>query len=135
MHKILVIDDDKITHAFVKRALANKYVITDTFNGEQGLAELKIQQPEVILLDVEMPGLNGYEVCERIKADEDTAEIPVIFFSARGDLRDRMQGFEAGADDCKQTTRTPRLKNPNRRSLFFLTRTSDDTTDQMDKSY
>ncbi len=99
MHKILVIDDDKITHAFVKRALAKKYAITFTFSGEQGLAELKNHQPEVILLDVEMPGLNGYEVCEHIRANADTADIPVIFFSARGDLRDRMQGFEAGADD------------------------------------
>ena len=99
MHKILVIDDDKITHAFVKRALAKKYAITYTFRGEQGLAALKNHQPDVILLDVEMPGLNGYEVCERIRADADTVDIPVIFFSARGDLRDRMQGFEAGADD------------------------------------
>ena len=99
MHKILVIDDDKITHAFVKRALAKKYAITYSFGGEQGLAELKKHQPEVILLDVEMPGLNGYEVCERIRANPNTAEIPVIFFSARADLRDRMQGFEAGADD------------------------------------
>jgi CheY-like chemotaxis protein len=99
MHKILVIDDDKITHAFVKRALAKHYAITYTFSGEQGLKELKKNLPEVILLDVEMPGLNGYEVCEQIRSNPDTAEIPVIFFSARGDLRDRMQGFEAGADD------------------------------------
>lgn len=46
-----------------------------------------------------MPGMNGYEVCERIKSNPDTADVPVIFLSARGELRDRMQGFEAGADD------------------------------------
>lgn len=99
MHKILVVDDDKITHAFIKRALAYQYDLVDTFNGEQALSELAKSLPDIILLDVEMPGLNGYEVCERVRADPRTVDIPIIFLSARGELRDRMQGFEAGADD------------------------------------
>lgn len=99
MNTILVVDDDKITHAFVKRALAYKFDLVSTFNGEEALLALKTCAPDVILLDVEMPGLNGYEVCERIRNNTDTADIPVIFLSARGELRDRMQGFEAGADD------------------------------------
>lgn len=99
MHKILVVDDDKITHAFIRRALIAEYDIVSTFSGEQALTELPHAHPDIILLDVEMPGLNGYEICERIKANQDTSEIPIIFLSARGQLRDRMQGFEAGADD------------------------------------
>lgn len=99
MHKILVVDDDKITHAFIKRSLVAEYDLTSTFNGEQALEALGRFLPEIILLDVEMPGMNGYEVCERIKSNPDTADVPVIFLSARGELRDRMLGFEAGADD------------------------------------
>lgn len=99
MHKILVVDDDKITHAFIKRSLIAEYDLTCTFNGDQALQELAQFLPEIILLDVEMPGMNGYEVCEIIKSNPDTADVPVIFLSARGELRDRMLGFEAGADD------------------------------------
>ena len=99
MHKILVVDDDKISQAFIKRAFANKFAITQAYSGAQALVELEKNHPEVILLDVEMPGLNGYEVCEIIRANPDTTDIPIIFLSARGELRDRMQGFEAGADD------------------------------------
>ncbi|AMK77441.1 MULTISPECIES: response regulator [Methylomonas] len=99
MHKILVVDDDKITHAFIRRELAFKYDLVATFSGEQVLAELEQNQPDIILLDVEMPGLNGYEVCERVRANPKTTDIPIIFLSGRSELRDRMQGFEAGADD------------------------------------
>lgn len=99
MHKILIVDDDKITHAFIKRSLLAEYDLVSTFNGHQALEELQNSVPEIILLDVEMPGMNGYEVCENIKSNPDTTDIPVIFLSARGELRDRMLGFEAGADD------------------------------------
>jgi DNA-binding response OmpR family regulator len=99
MHRILVVDDDKITHAFIKRSLVAEYDLVSTFNGQQALEELERSNPDIILLDVEMPGMNGYEVCENIKSNLLTADIPVIFLSARGELRDRMLGFEAGADD------------------------------------
>lgn len=99
MLSLLVIDDDKITHAFIKRALEGIYQLHAAYNGEEGLnltAEIK---PEIILLDVEMPGLNGYEVCELLKSSDATSHIPVIFLSSHSTLRERMQGFEAGADD------------------------------------
>ena len=99
MHTILVVDDDKITHAFIKRALNFKYELIASFSGEQGLAELEKKLPDIVLLDVEMPGMNGYEVCEKIRANSKTTDLPVIFLSGRSELRDRMQGFEAGADD------------------------------------
>jgi CheY-like chemotaxis protein len=99
MHNILVVDDDKVTHAFIKQALESRYAISECFNGEQALRELENLKPDVILLDVEMPDLNGYVVCEKIRANPTTQETPIIFLSARGELRDRLQGFEAGADD------------------------------------
>ncbi len=99
MSKILVVDDDKISHAFIKRALFNLYDLSPVFSGEEALQKLDLELPDLILLDVEMPGMNGYAVCEEIKRNPDTADTPVIFLSARDELRDRMQGFEAGADD------------------------------------
>lgn len=99
MYKILVVDDDKISHAFIKRALFTAYHLVQTYSGDEALKTLETQNPELILLDVEMPGMNGYSVCEAIKANPKTADIPIIFLSARDELRDRMQGFEAGADD------------------------------------
>jgi CheY-like chemotaxis protein len=99
MYKILVVDDDKISHAFIKRALLTRFVLTHTFSGEEALRLLAIEKPDLVLLDVEMPGLNGYAVCEQIKANPETADIPVLFLSARDELRDRIQGFDVGADD------------------------------------
>ena len=99
MHSILVIDDDKITHSFIKRALEGTYQLFPAFNGEEGLQQAAAIRPNIILLDVEMPGMNGYEVCEILKASEATKQIPVIFLSSHSSLRERMQGFEAGADD------------------------------------
>jgi len=99
MLSLLVIDDDKITHSFIKKALEGSYQLSATYEGESGFSAAKEQQPDIILLDVEMPGLNGYEVCEKLKADPITKNTPVIFLSSHSTLRERMQGFEAGADD------------------------------------
>ena len=99
MLNILVIDDDKITHSFIKRALENLFILHDVFSGDEGLQAAKDLKPDIILLDVEMPGKNGYEVCELLKTSEATQNIPVIFLSANRELRDVMLGFVAGADD------------------------------------
>ena len=57
MHRILIVDDDKITHAFIKRSLLAEYDLASTFNGHQALEELQRSTPDIILLDVEMPGV------------------------------------------------------------------------------
>ena len=97
---ILAIDDDKISQKFIGRALAD-----ETFNlnfaddGEQGLEKAIEGLPDIIILDVEMPGMNGYQVCEKLREIPATKEIPVVFLSSHTSLRDRMQGYEVGADD------------------------------------
>ena len=96
---ILSIDDDKIAHKFIAKALAEDADLLHAYSGEEGI-DLAIKHlPDVILLDVDMPGMNGYEVCDKLKHHPDTSEIPVIFISARGEMRDRMQGYEAGGAD------------------------------------
>lgn len=68
-------------------------------NGYQALENIKINPPDLILLDVMMPGMNGFTVCEKIKADAATADIPVIFLTAKAQTEDIVKGFEAGAVD------------------------------------
>jgi len=67
--------------------------------GEEALAKVAEEVPELILLDINMPGLNGYEVCSRLKGTEATRLIPIIFLTSMSDLEDRLRGIEVGADD------------------------------------
>lgn len=99
MQTVLVVDDDKISHKFIHKALDDKFKVVDTYSGEEGIEKVSETNPDVILLDVEMPGLNGYEVCDQLKCNEATSSIPVVFLSSHTSLRERMQGYEAGADD------------------------------------
>jgi len=96
---ILVIDDDTFSHKYIDKALKDQHNVITALNGEQGLIKAHEENPDIILLDVEMPGLNGYEVCDKIKHDSSIQHIPVIFLSANTSTRHRMQGYEVGADD------------------------------------
>ncbi len=99
MQKVLIIDDDKVTHSFIKRALNQHYTLIHAYDGDHGIKSCINLQPDMILLDVEMPGKNGYEVCEILKSSEQTRDIPIIFLSGNGGLNNIMLGFDAGADD------------------------------------
>jgi DNA-binding response OmpR family regulator len=97
---VLAIDDDKLSLKMIRRALEPAgYLVRPALNGEDGLAAAREDPPDIILLDVEMPGLSGYDVCIRLREADATHEIPVIFLSSHSSLRERMQGYEAGADD------------------------------------
>ena len=96
---VLAIDDDKISQKFIARALARQYVHHSAFSGEEGISQAIELRPDIILLDVEMPGLNGYEVCDQLRQNPATNPIPIVFLSSRSSLRERMLGFESGADD------------------------------------
>jgi DNA-binding response OmpR family regulator len=96
---ILAIDDDKISRKMIAQALSENYRLDFADNGEQGLDIAMQLKPDLIILDVEMPGMNGYEVCDRLRQDDSTRDTPVIFLSSHSTLRERMQGYEAGAND------------------------------------
>ncbi|MBL3527017.1 MAG: response regulator [gamma proteobacterium endosymbiont of Lamellibrachia anaximandri] len=97
---ILAIDDDKISRKIIGRTLeAAGMVPRFAENGEEGLAEAQRHIPDIVLLDVEMPGLNGYEVCDRLRHTEVTKNVPVVFLSSHSSLRERMLGYEMGGDD------------------------------------
>lgn len=98
--RVLVIDDTQKNLEVVGQLLSeNNYQVTAANSGERGIAIARKLQPDIILLDVMMPGINGYEVCRRLKADSLTREIPVIFLTAKTDHDDLMEGFGAGAVD------------------------------------
>jgi DNA-binding response OmpR family regulator len=97
--KILVVDDDRFAQKLVGRALSDKYELRFADDGDQGLMVASEWMPDAILLDVEMPGKTGYEVCEIIRRDPLIAKIPVVFLSGNSSLREKMLGFEVGADD------------------------------------
>jgi len=98
--KILIIDDDITTLKMVGMMLQKQgYQIVAASNGEQGLTQAEAESPDLILLDVMMPGMDGYEVARHLRANSFTAHIPIIMFTAKNQLDDKVIGFEAGADD------------------------------------
>ncbi|OUS28840.1 hypothetical protein A9Q99_10660 [Gammaproteobacteria bacterium 45_16_T64] len=99
VHTILIIDDDRFIQKFLSRAMTGKYTPLCADNGQEGIEIAKESHPDVILLDVEMPGLNGYEVCDKLRLDPVTSDIPVIFLSGKSSIRERLIGYEAGAVD------------------------------------
>ena len=102
MKKILAIDDNKINLELLFQVVKinfPEFEFLRALNGETGLEIAREQKPELILLDILMPGLNGYEVCEILKKDEATNPIPILMISALGqDSIQRTKGLNAGAD-------------------------------------
>lgn len=98
--RILVVDDIRTNIKVLEAKLTSEYyeVIT-AGSGPEALDAAVQQKPDLILLDVMMPGMDGFEVCRRLKASPDTAHVPVIMVTALGDPEDRVQGLSAGADD------------------------------------
>jgi len=98
--EILVIDDDSVARKVIGKSLDGpEFNLRFAEDGETGLEAAFEQTPDIIILDVEMPGLNGYEVCINLRDDPLTVDVPVIFLSSHGDLRARMQGYEVGGND------------------------------------
>ncbi len=98
--KILIIDDDLDTLRLVGLMLQKQgYQIAAANNGEQGLTKVAEEKPDLILLDVMMPDMDGYEVARRLRQNPETSSIPILMFTAKTQLDDKVTGFEAGADD------------------------------------
>lgn len=97
--KVLIIDDDKINVLALAQFLRAHYEVIVTLNGADGLTEAKKQIPDIILLDVLMPDMTGFEVIENLKRDETTARIPVIFITGLDSEADEEKGLQLGAAD------------------------------------
>jgi CheY-like chemotaxis protein len=107
--KILVVDDDIDTLRLVGLMLQRQgYQIVAASNGQQALSMALNERPDLILLDVMMPDMDGYEVTRRLRADPLTSAIPIIMFTAKSQVDDKVTGFDAGADDYLTKPTQPR---------------------------
>lgn len=97
--RVLLVDDDELTLQMLEATLESAFNVVCVTSGEQALARCASEAFDLVVLDVEMPGLDGYETCRRLKADFQSAEIPVIFHSAKISIDERLQGYAAGGAD------------------------------------
>ena len=78
---------------------AQGYEVRGVPDGQMALTVIENNPPELILLDIKMPGMDGFEVCRQIKADETSSDIPILFLSSLDELEDKLKGFSLGAGD------------------------------------
>jgi DNA-binding response OmpR family regulator len=102
--KILVVDDEDDILQFLELVLREKgYDVVTAPGGHEALTKAQVERPDLVLLDIMMPQMDGWEVLKLLRVDEDTAQIPVAMLSARTEAKDRVQGLQEGAIDyiCK----------------------------------
>jgi len=98
--RILVVDDDLESVKLIGLMLQRRgYEITAAASGAQALAKAQTENPDLVILDIMMPDMDGYEVCRRLRANPATASLPIIMFTAKTLVGDKVAGFQAGADD------------------------------------
>ena len=100
MPRVLVIDDEEPIRLLCRVNLeAAEIDVSEAEDGKSGLEAARAERPDVILLDVMMPGMDGWQVFEQLLQDETTAQIPIVFLTARAELRDQARGLELGGVD------------------------------------
>jgi len=99
-YEILLVDDRKENIELLSSFLTNRgYKIRSALNGTMALNTIKAKKPDLILLDIEMPGMNGYDVCKKLKSNPETENIPIIFISAHDDIDAKIKAFQMGGVD------------------------------------
>ena len=99
-HKILVVDDDLVSRNIVKDILSSEnYEVLEASNGNEAMRKAVVANPDLILLDLIMPGVDGFEVCRRLRTELDTVAVPIIIFSSKAEKEDILKGLEVGAND------------------------------------
>ena len=135
--KILIVDDEPFNVDYLEQELEDLgYITVSARNGREALAQVAAAAPDLILLDVMMPEIDGFTVCRLLKGDEETRLIPIVMLTALDDINDRIKGIEAGADDflskpvhpqelLARIQTTLRLKHTMDRKLHELRRAKD----------
>lgn len=96
---ILVVDDEEPVALSIERSLRREYQVRVANYGAEALKIARRIKPDLIVLDVIMPGMDGFQVCRELRHDPIMKSIPILFLTARGEVEDKVEGFEAGADD------------------------------------
>ena len=97
--KILAVDDNPNNNAIVEELFGDRYDLRTATTGEEALQIAQDFQPDLILLDIMMPNMNGYEVCRRLREYPSLSETKIIMVTAKGGLEDKIAGYEVGAND------------------------------------
>ena len=97
--RILIVDDAKTNIDILVQALRDEYKLSVAVDGAAALRSVEKSPPDLVLLDIVMPGLDGYEVCRRLRAQESTHDLPIMFLSSLEDVKDKTRGFEVGGND------------------------------------
>jgi DNA-binding response OmpR family regulator len=119
MKKVLIVDDDPDIRTLYRLVLHQEGLeVVEAGNGQEALNIIKAEEPALVLLDIMMPEMDGYEVCRRLRADPRTARLPVLMFSAKGTSADLKNGFNVGANDFVVKSAGPRALIARIRSLL-----------------
>ena len=98
--KILIIEDDKfLRKVLVRKLLKEDYQVIEATDGEEGLKSIKQDKPDLVLLDLVLPGIDGFEILDKMKTDSEMSKIPVIILSNLGEKKEIKRGLELGAND------------------------------------
>ena len=98
--KILIVDDEMSTLMPLKRSLESEdYAVIEAYDGREAIKKAKEEIPDLIILDLMLPGMDGHEVCRHLKTDAHTQNIPIIMLTAKDSVNDKVEGLDMGADD------------------------------------
>ncbi|HJX11810.1 MAG: hypothetical protein A2Z03_07440 [Chloroflexi bacterium RBG_16_56_8] len=98
--RVLVVDDTKlITRMIRDKLVSNGYMVEEAYEGNEALAKVKSFNPDLIILDVMLPGMDGYQIARRIRQDPANGRVPIVMLTAKAGIAEKIAGFEAGADD------------------------------------
>jgi PleD family two-component response regulator len=132
---ILIVDDSPEIIALISALLKDHYTVTVATNGKDALRiAFSHHPPDLILLDIMMPGMDGYEVCSHLKSDSQTSYIPVIFLTAKSDVADEEKGFELGAVDYITKPISPPILLARIRTHLRLKRITDYLKDKLESA-
>ncbi|MDX1374341.1 MAG: response regulator [Burkholderiales bacterium] len=133
-HKVLVVDDTPANVKLLADLLRVKgYEVSTAANGEEGLAKVAAEQPDIVLLDIMMPGMSGYDVCRTIRGNPGTALLPVVLVTSLDPNQERVKGMEAGADDFLQKPINQQELFARVKSLLRVKSLQDEVKQQADK--
>ncbi|MGQ9456226.1 MAG: response regulator [Armatimonadota bacterium] len=130
--RVLVIDDEEDISRLVEHHLnAEGYIVLRAANGEEGIATAKTEKPDLIILDLMLPGIDGLDVCRILKRGEATAKIPIIMLTAKSDEADIVAGLELGADDYVVKPFSPKVLVARVRTALRRARSPEIQADQI----